>query len=314
MNETKPSAARQPDARAPQSLADAPAENRSPKTWPYVLIAIAAVIVIRVATTAGGDIVQAQQIMGGSYNVGSFKGVVGHLGGVPVRLPPGYGLFREYDGDPGFGEKRQGPVPPRTYESGLRSFGFELLFPEMKDNDWIAAGHADIFTSMWLDVGIQSNSAYFKHDTSMTRYANISLDLRKKTHRFAELPDKPYGLVGYTPLDPKPGARTPVWKLKPGENSPVDPDDMNIYFHYTEDGEVDTYIECGNIEHEAIGCDEEFLLTPEMKVRVTVHFRRGLLPHWREIKEGVSRTLLGFRVNPADGSPLVPPDTSVQHP
>ncbi len=285
-----------------------PPEKRPPRIGRYVLFAIVAVILFRILLSASNDISQSRQIMGGTYNIGSFKGAIGHLGGVPVKIPSGYALFMEYDGDPQFGYKRKGPVPPRTYESGISSFGFKLLYPEMKDNDWIAAGRADIFTSMWLHIGVVSNSAYNASDErNMTSRANGMKKIREHSHRFTELPDRPYGLVGYTPLDPKPGGRVALWKQSPGKTV-LDPDDKNLNFHYADDGEVDTYIECPNVDNEAISCNEEFLLLPEINARVTVNFRRALLPHWREIKEGVTRTFLSFRVNPADGSPLMPAD------
>nr|CUV42086.1 conserved exported protein of unknown function [Ralstonia solanacearum] len=54
---------------------------------------------------------------------------VGHLGGIPVSIPRPYAHFLEYDGDPGFTEPRKGPRPERTFESGIRSFGFEVHYP-----------------------------------------------------------------------------------------------------------------------------------------------------------------------------------------
>ena len=49
-----------------------------------------------------------------------------------VRIPRHYAEYVEYDGDPGFGEKRKGPVPERTFESKLSSFGMDVRFPDMR--------------------------------------------------------------------------------------------------------------------------------------------------------------------------------------
>jgi len=45
---------------------------------------------------------------------------------------------------------------------------------------------------------------------------------------------------------------------------------------------------------------------PEMRMQVDVHFRKGLLPHWQEIRSSVKQVILGFRVNPSNASPSVP--------
>ncbi|MDB5772534.1 MAG: hypothetical protein JWM42_2908 [Burkholderia sp.] len=86
------------------------------------------------------------------------KDVIGNLGGMKVRIPRHYAEYVEYDGDPGFGEKRNDLVPERTYESKLRSFGMEVRFPDMtgvestqlrdeyrryqlkRENPWISIG------------------------------------------------------------------------------------------------------------------------------------------------------------------------------
>jgi hypothetical protein len=62
----------------------------------------------------------------------SSKDVVGNLGGLPVRLPRYAVQYVEYDGDPGWSGKRQGPVPERTMESKLTSFGFDVRYPDMQ--------------------------------------------------------------------------------------------------------------------------------------------------------------------------------------
>jgi hypothetical protein len=81
---------------------------------------------------------------------------------------------------------------------------------------------------------------------------------------------------------------------------------MNIYFHRTPDGAADAYIECSNVEHAAAPCELKFNALPEMRVQVDVGFRKGLLPHWQEIRSSVKQVILGFRVNPSSASPSVP--------
>ena len=59
------------------------------------------------------------------------RNMVGDLGGVPVAIPRHFANYVEYEGDPGFGEKRIGPRPERTHASKLTSFGFDVRFPDM---------------------------------------------------------------------------------------------------------------------------------------------------------------------------------------
>ncbi len=57
--------------------------------------------------------------------------VIGDLGGMPVSIPHHFAHFVEYEGDPRFLEPRKGTPPMRGYQSKLRSFGFEVRFPDM---------------------------------------------------------------------------------------------------------------------------------------------------------------------------------------
>jgi hypothetical protein len=74
--------------------------------------------------------------------------------------------------------------------------------------------------------------------------------------------------------------------------------DKNIYFHRNQDGKADAYIECSNVMHAAAPCKLKFNMAPAMHVNVSVSFRKGLLPHWKEIQPSVTEVILGFRVNP----------------
>lgn len=59
------------------------------------------------------------------------KDVVGDLGGMPVTIARHIPHLVEYDGDPGWGEKRKGPPPERTHASRLNSFGVHVRYPDM---------------------------------------------------------------------------------------------------------------------------------------------------------------------------------------
>lgn len=228
--------------------------------------------------------------------------VVGNLGGVPVSIPKPYAKFVEYDDDPHFMEARKSPPPPRTYQSPLRSFGFDIRFPDMQpvtDQNYNEFRKASIQTTMWMRVGIASNSIYgFDGDHAMARYAqNILADVARTFH-YEKLPRDTYGLVGYTPVNADLSRR----ELGKGFGGP-DMLDYNVYFHQDSDGEVDAYIKCWNMTHLAERCEHRFLLTPEMRTEVTVGYRSELLPHWREIQSSVTKVMLGFRVTPQAKNP-----------
>jgi hypothetical protein len=238
------------------------------------------------------------QILTGNYRKWSKTDAIGHLGGVPVVIPKEFAHFVEYDGDPGFLEKRKGPVPKRTFESGICSFGFDIRYPDMmpvNKQTWKDKLEENIHTTMWLGVGILSNSIYgYDGPDKMTRFAKHGLEDAKYFHRYEEQPERRYGLVVFVPVDVDLSRRD----LNSGNPKGGDFHDDNIYLDRAEDGAIGAFIRCSNMNHEAAPCSHRFDLAPEMKVNVKVSYRKGLLPHWREIQHGVTRVLLGFRIHP----------------
>lgn len=240
------------------------------------------------------------QIMSGNYRKGGNVGAIGHLGGVPVSIPKEFAKFLEYDGDPGFLEKRKGPIPKRTFESGICSFGFDIRYPDMmpvNERTWQDKRKAHRYTTMWLHVGVRSNSAY--QDRSKDKMAISAKALLKSEallHHHEEQQEKVHDLTAYIPVNVDLSRREMGWN-----------NDKNVYIHYLENGDVDAYIACSNRNHEAAPCKHRFDLAPELKVSVDVSYRKGMLPYWREIQYGVSKVLLGFRTDaskPPSAQPL----------
>jgi hypothetical protein len=155
--------------------------------------------------------------------------VVGDLGGVPVKIPDYFANYVEYDGDPGFGERRRGARPQRTYQSKLASFGFAVRFPDMagrstpelwKDYERYNGPERKYWRDSersippWIHVGILTNSAYPK-DGFLDRSVNSTLEFNAQREGFnnlahqnyERLPDKEYGLTAYAPpgIDVKTG-------------------------------------------------------------------------------------------------------------
>lgn len=214
---------------------------------------------------------------------------IGHLGGIPVSIPRPYAHFLEYDGDPGFTEPRKGPRPERTSGSGIRSFGFEVHYPDMEvatTANLDKQKHESIYTSMWLNVSITSNSDYFGKYYPEGQVAGMD----NNKYKYKKSSDDEYGLETYIPIDVDKAAR------KKG-NGAADMFDYNIYYHQDKTGHVDTYIRCINVSHDAAPCTHMFNLYPEIEASITVGYRRGLLKDWREIQSSVSQTILSFKSN-----------------
>lgn len=225
-----------------------------------------------------------------------------NLGGMPVDIPKHFAEYVEYSGDPGFGEKRNGPPPVRTAESRLRSFGMDVRFPDMKglENAQLREEkrRLRLKDDPWLHVGIIAGDRY-SGDGFMDRWAHGTLSPVNRKYWWAtyeRLPADAYGLEAYVVPgnDPRDG--------RPARESD-DTDD--IFIHRQSSGQVDTYVICGRIQ--APGgvaiCHQVFSLEPKAKVEVTVRFRRGLLPEWQQMQASVRRLLLSFEVkNPAIGA------------
>jgi hypothetical protein len=231
--------------------------------------------------------------------------VIGDLGGIPVSIPHSSARFVEYEGDPHFLESRKGPVSTRSFESKLRSFGFKVRFPDMgplTEATRQEKRQSTIYNTMWLDVGVSVKPYY--DELTLKRRLEASLsekwdathskdtppEIWKNKHGYKTLPDPLYGLVvnevyGYDDVK-----RYQI----PGNDS----GDKNIYYHVDVHGKVDTYIKCSNIKHNAAPCNQEFILNSAKNTMVSVHYRIGLLPKWREIQASVTQVILSFAVDP----------------
>jgi hypothetical protein len=220
--------------------------------------------------------------------------VVGNLGGIPVSIPKPYANFVEYDGDPHFMEARKGPPPLRTYDSPLRSFGFDIRFPDMHpETEEIREEKRkeSIQRTMWMRVGVHSNSTYgYDGEHKMTRFVENQLRYLPEKYRFEKLSTETYDLIGYGPTN------VDLLRRELGGGG-ADMSDQNLYFHRDALGEVDVYIKCGNMSHSANRCQQTFVLLPTMRAMINVGYRKELLPHWREIQSSVTHVMLGFRVD-----------------
>lgn len=225
------------------------------------------------------------------------RDVVGDLGGVPVTIPRHFANFVEYEGDPGWGEKRKGPRPERTHQSKLISFGYDTRFPDMageSSQELIKdKRNYSIYTTPWISVGITTGNIYPGDgflDRRATYIGKTGSTLKYEQH--VQLPEPEHGLTVYAAsgIDPK-------------TNKPYREDTFakDIFVHRDKTNRVDTYIDCSNrLGVSSQPCKHDFSLEPHMHAEVYVQYRRTQLPHWREIQQAVTQQILSFKALPTN--------------
>ncbi|MGD9169495.1 MAG: hypothetical protein PVI97_05465 [Candidatus Thiodiazotropha sp.] len=176
--------------------------------------------------------------------------VVGDLGGVSVAIPRSFARFVEYDAVPHFKERKGWSAPERTFQSRLRSFGFEVRYPDMASVEVKTPEEKDIYTTMWMRVGITTGE-YYGVDESLDNHKNSrinsNLPFFSKYYTYVPLPEKTHGLTGYTPIGP--GIDVERRNIESGRGA--DMNDENIYFFEDDSDRVTTFIECSNMTHDA---------------------------------------------------------------
>lgn len=238
--------------------------------------------------------------------------VIGDLGGIPVMIPHEFAHFVEYEGDPHFMEQRKGPAPKRTVQSKLRSFGYEVRFPDMlgvTKETWSEKNKAKPADTNWMRVGID----YFGSNPTPTLGLQIKLDeIPTKKWNAVHIPSDPAinwrDKHGYT-LSPNLIYGLKVYEVYGYDDTKRDKipgndiSDENIYFQVDLQGKVDTYIRCSNIRQDFAPCQQYFYLSNAKYTEISVSYRIGFLPQWQEIQAAVTQQILGFAVK----SPTIQP-------
>jgi len=220
---------------------------------------------------------------------------IGDLGGAPVHIPPEFAHHLEYNDDPGLFEERKGPVPERTFQSPIRSFGFNILFPEMVGVTPATAPlkrATSMETSMWLFVGVSAHRSYLG-ERFLQSMGDALDDPKEQRIPIRRTPGEVFGLVAYAPVkakgDPQENFR---WHTR--------------FVHRDAQDRVDTYIECYEEAFIYTPCTLHMDLRPAMRATVTVSFRKDMLPDWHAIQQSVKKVLLSFRDTPAQLARLQP--------
>lgn len=205
--------------------------------------------------------------------------VIGNLGGKSVTIPAGVARHVEYDGDPGWGERRDGAIPSRSNASVLRSFGFDMRFPGMEDT---SSGEMrkdkrsfTIYDTPWVRVGVTAGS-YFGDGYFFERvYSDILKNVEKGSLKKS---DEQYGLEFYEPTD----------KSDPGYYK-------YYYFSKNRDGNINVYINCHVKNHAAASCQQMFFMEDMEKVKISITYRIGMLSDWSDLKRLASKRVIKFK-------------------
>jgi hypothetical protein len=213
------------------------------------------------------------------------------LGGMLVKIPSHFANYVEYNGDPGFGEKRVGPKPVRNQYSKLTSFGFEVRFPDMaglsspklrKNKE-----SYNIYNSPWIDVGITTGAIY-PGDQFLDRLTKATVEIPNYILLYAnyeKLPLKEHGLTVYAAKGIDRKTKEPYRKNDFAHD---------IFIYRNKIGEVETYIECSNRAGTPQPCKHSLNLEPKAKAEVYIIYNRKLLPEWKNIQQSVRQLIFSF--------------------
>ena len=221
--------------------------------------------------------------------------VIGDLGGVPVEMPRESVHLLQYNGDPGWGEARVGPIPERTYESKIFSFGFDIRYTDGTIYDGPSGtmyreyrqqeGLAD---SPWVSVGVSSGKMYHGPG-GIDRMGGGTLrgsSVYDPTATYAKLAETQFGLEVYASPGIDPETNTPWRENKYAEDVFIQRDDAGV---------IITYIKCSNRDVRRPPCTHRFDLEPEMGLDITVSYSRHVLKDWQQIEQVVRAAVLDFR-------------------
>lgn len=227
--------------------------------------------------------------------------LVGDVGGVPVSMSRTVIRSVTYDDEEHYKQQRK-PIPlerDRTFKDKLASFGFDirypdmlLLTPEIRDSE---RGKSTIYTSMWLSVGVSSHS-HFLGGTELALQRLVDYIPERFVFRGPEYriyrrqPEPVHGLIAHSPFQRVVSSQ--------GEVSWIPFADDDIYYHLDDKNQGDTYITCSPKTHAAAPCSQTFLLYPRLAAEVQITYRNGLLPHWQEIQQSVTKIIYGFAIKP----------------
>lgn len=239
---------------------------------------------------------------------------VGDLGGKPVNLGR-EAPWVEYDDNSGFVTGKKYKRKTRTYQSKIQAFGFDMRYTDglvlvvyykaSPYSEKLYKKEINLPDNHWVSVSVYADKSY-NGDLS-TRLINSTLEKKISSKKYLEeinfmhiyIPtdEYEYGLQKYIPHPKWVKRNKKLMAINTGSNALYDIDDL--YVEKNEKGKVLTLIKCGDSENPiARKCEQEFVLEPEMKVRISAVFQSMYLHDWKIIQLKAKRVVQGFIVEP----------------
>jgi hypothetical protein len=216
--------------------------------------------------------------------------VIGDLGGMKVNIPSYYVELLEYEGDPGWSDKRSGAVPARTYQSRMASFGVTARYPDMAGlSSPVMRADKDKYTDAdtpWISLTILSGPNY-PGDGMLDRLAKPVVDCIKTSWSddFKKEGGKLFG-----------GLDLYVQQGDSIDGKPLRESRPDIYVHQDEQGHVKAYISCSNAKYPAVLCQQFFSMEVDgLDILVQIFYRRTALTHWRGMQEKARHLILSWK-------------------
>lgn len=220
---------------------------------------------------------------------------IGDLGGVPVDLPKNLVHLVEYDGDPAWGKKREGPKPTRSYDSKINSFGFDMRYTDhtifdesSKEIKRAYDEEKNLPNSPWISVSVTSGDRYYGAG-DIHRMGDGALNPSKEAgpvHEYENLDNDQYGLEAYAPPGIDPKTDRPYREDRYAED---------VFIQRDKTGQIITYIKCSNRDVPRPPCSHRFNLEPQMALDLAVQYSRHNLADWQQIEQVVRQQVLNFR-------------------
>jgi hypothetical protein len=211
--------------------------------------------------------------------------IVGHLGGVPVRIPPQYVFLLSYDDTGRKSREKNVDGEPRSFKSPISGFNFTL--PLFAISGRSAPDTSQALQSRTFTVAVNSNANFGNADQLLRLAESAGKRLDRK---FERVPELAYGLERYT--------ASGAVKNRSVIDSMSVLHQLDVYLHRSAEGDVDVYIECLSGEAAYSTCWMRFLLLPEIKAAVSIRFPEPMLPQWRVLDNYAKNLILGFREAP----------------
>ena len=239
---------------------------------------------------------------------------VGDLGGKPVNLGR-EAPWVEYDDNSGFVTGKKYKRKTRTYQSKIQAFGFDMRYTDglvlvvyykaSPYSEKLYKKEINLPDNHWVSVSVYADKSY-NGDLS-TRLINSTLEKKISSKKYLEeinfmhiyIPtdEYEYGLQKYIPHPKWLKRNKKFMDINTGSNALYDIDDL--YVEKDKGGKVLTLIKCGDSENPiARKCEQEFVLEPEMKVRISAVFQSMYLHDWKIIQLKAKRVVQGFIVEP----------------